>query len=61
MTVEYCLANVDAETRALLWNRGAVEHSCLDACGLCYRRPFLVIDSDIETDRSHAELLGGTK
>jgi uncharacterized protein YuzB (UPF0349 family) len=56
--IEYCLSNVDEETRRLLADRGETrEATCLDHCGRCYRKPFLVIDGAVETGPSHEAIL----
>ena len=57
--VEYCLNNVDDETRAALLRAGpwVVESSCLQRCGLCYDGPFLLADGEEFDGMSHAELL----
>jgi len=71
-TIEYCLRNVDGETRERLAggagtdadatsdaDTGAeiVEQRCLQRCGDCYRAAFLVVDGRLETADSHASLL----
>ena len=57
--VEYCLNNVDDETRAALLRAGpsVVESSCLQRCGLCYAGPFLLADGEEINGASHPELL----
>lgn len=57
--VEYCVNNVDDETRALLLNAGllAGESSCLQRCGSCYAGPFLVVDGEMIEGATHRELL----
>jgi uncharacterized protein YuzB (UPF0349 family) len=68
-TIEYCLRNVDDETRErLAADAGAspdtdaasadiVEQRCLQRCGTCYSEAFLVVDGAVQTARSHATLL----
>lgn len=68
-TVEYCLGNVDAETRRRLRALGTderhcerstddlIEKRCLRRCGDCYREPFLVIDGTPVTGATHADIL----
>jgi uncharacterized protein YuzB (UPF0349 family) len=69
-TIEYCLRNVDSETRDRLLGAGAsacpdagadgadvLEQRCLQRCGTCYSEEFLVVDGDVETAGSHATLL----
>ncbi|MFB6143072.1 MAG: DUF1450 domain-containing protein [Halorientalis sp.] len=60
-TVEYCLANVDAETRAALADRDppAVEKPCLGRCGRCYAGALLVVDGEVRTADAHEPLLEG--
>jgi uncharacterized protein YuzB (UPF0349 family) len=56
--IEYCLSNVDEETRRLLAARDDTrEATCLDHCGRCYREPFLVVDGTVETGPSHEATL----
>lgn len=59
-TIEYCLNNVDADARRRLDHRETgevVETRCLQRCGDCYREPFLVVDGELATGGSHAEIL----
>jgi uncharacterized protein YuzB (UPF0349 family) len=57
--VEYCLSNVSVDARVALDNSDheVRETICLDRCGDCHRRPFLVVDSELRTGDSHRELL----
>lgn len=56
--IEYCLSNVDAETRRLLAGTAdAREATCLEHCGRCYEGPFLVVDGRVETGPSHEAIV----
>jgi uncharacterized protein YuzB (UPF0349 family) len=57
--VEYCVNNVDAETRKRLADapvecRGA---PCLERCGTCRTTAYLVVDGEVWTGESHAALV----
>lgn len=72
-TVEYCLGNVDSDTRQRLRElcseecedlsskdsdfKDVIEKRCLQRGGDCYRGPLLVIDGTAETGATHAEIL----
>ncbi|MFB6218827.1 MAG: DUF1450 domain-containing protein [Halobacteriaceae archaeon] len=58
-TVEYCLRNVDAETRRRLEESDCetVGKRCLQRCGDCYRGEFLVVDGAPEFGDDHADVL----
>lgn len=61
--VEYCLGNVDSESRRRLRARGdgdvgkVREASCLEHCGNCHAGPFLVVDGEVRRGASHVALL----
>lgn len=55
--IAYCLANVDEDARAKLATTGAREYSCVGACGLCAREPFVLADDTVVTGVSHADVL----
>ncbi len=57
--ISYCISNVDGETRAML-NRcdiEVVEDMCLQRCGVCFDRPFLIADDEMVTGNSHNEIV----
>jgi len=59
-TIEYCLNNVDADARRRLGEcetGDTLETRCLQRCGDCYRSPFLVVDGELATGGSHADIL----
>jgi len=59
-SVEYCLANVDADERRRLQSRAGVrEANCLERCGRCRAGPFLVVDGTVREGSTHARLLEG--
>lgn len=60
-TIEYCLCNVDRETRERLAATDAetVGKRCLQRCGDCYREALLVVDGTPRTGSDHADLLAG--
>jgi uncharacterized protein YuzB (UPF0349 family) len=47
--IEYCLNNVDSDTRTLLRGTDARETTCLGRCGRCYSDPFLLVDGEVRT------------
>jgi len=57
--VEYCVNNVDSETRERLANTSVEDRGapCLERCGTCRKTPFLVVDGDLQVGESHAALL----
>ncbi|NHN48228.1 DUF1450 domain-containing protein [Halostella sp. JP-L12] len=56
--IEYCLSNVDAETRRRLAAReDSREAACLEQCGRCHREAFLVVDGTVRSGPSHAAVL----
>lgn len=57
--VECCLSNVSADARIALdeSDHEVRETFCLDRCGDCYDRPFLVVDGELRTGDSHEVLL----
>lgn len=46
--VEYCISNVDPDRRVRIEASDATVRaaSCLQRCGRCYERPFLVLDGE---------------
>lgn len=59
-SIEYCLANVDAEARPRLRSRSNVrEASCLEECGRCRATSFLVVDGRVRTGSDHDAILAG--
>lgn len=60
--VECCVNNVTADARAVLDETvHEVRFSfCLDHCGTCYEEPFLVVDGELRTGRSHEDILRRT-
>ncbi|MFC4986699.1 DUF1450 domain-containing protein [Saliphagus infecundisoli] len=57
--LECCLNNVSSDARVAL---GESDHDvretfCLDRCGDCYDRSFLVVDGELRTGNSHMDLL----
>lgn len=62
-TVEYCLRNVDAETRRRLEDRECetVGKRCLQRCGDCYRGALLVVDGTARTAADHADIQVGDR
>ncbi|KZN23431.1 hypothetical protein A4G99_15730 [Haladaptatus sp. R4] len=60
-TIEYCLSNVEEDVRCRLREVGADEHPCLEHCGICYARPFLVVDGTLRDGDDHEELLDGSR
>ncbi|SIR74756.1 Uncharacterized protein YuzB, UPF0349 family [Haladaptatus litoreus] len=56
--IEYCLSNIDEEVRCQL-NHADVEtteYTCLEHCGICYARPFLLADGRIKEGQNHEEI-----
>lgn len=59
--IECCLGNVTSDARRELHDsdeqvRVAI---CLDRCGTCCERPFLIVDGDVRKAESFSTLLGG--
>lgn len=61
--IEYCLSNVDEEIRCQLnhTEEGTHEYTCLEHCGVCYARPFLVVDGRLREGDDHREILDGRR
>ena len=59
--IEACVSNIDGQVRRRLdeLDTSTVVAPCLEHCGRCYREPFLVVDGELVTDESHAEILEG--
>lgn len=57
--LECCLNNVSSAARIALdkSDHDVRETFCLDRCGDCYDRSFLVVDDELRTSDSHADLL----
>ncbi|MBX0296955.1 DUF1450 domain-containing protein [Haloarcula nitratireducens] len=57
--IEACVSNIDSEVRNRLekLDTSTVVAPCLEHCGRCYREPLLVVDGELITGDSHAELL----
>jgi uncharacterized protein YuzB (UPF0349 family) len=57
--INYCLRNVDLETRVLLRNSDfyVIEDFCLHRCGQCYDGPFLVVNGQEIAACSHRDIL----
>lgn len=57
--ISYCISNVDLETRAMLKRCAAevVEDMCLQRCGVCFERPFLIADDEVVIGNSHDEIV----
>ena len=60
MAIEFCLGNVDPETRRRLRSLpDAREATCLEHCGHCDAGPFLVVDGSVSVGGSHGAVLDG--
>lgn len=59
-TVEFCVNNVDFDTRTALLEADIAFHQqhCLRRCGVCHERPFVVQDGELVELGSHESLLG---
>jgi uncharacterized protein YuzB (UPF0349 family) len=59
--IEFCLNNVDADTRRILLSHAPMvkEQPCLQRCGRCYEGPFLVVDGELREGESHQDMLEG--
>lgn len=57
--LECCLGNVSSDGLAALKDSEYKlnETICLDRCGACYDRPFLIVDGELRTGESHEEIL----
>lgn len=57
--VECCVGNVTADARKELHESDVQvrEAICLDRCGTCWERPFLIVDGELRTDESYSDLL----
>jgi uncharacterized protein YuzB (UPF0349 family) len=57
--LECCLSDVSSDGLAALKNSeyDLNEKICLDRCGVCYDRPFLIVDGELHTGDSHKEIL----
>lgn len=57
--LECCLSNVSSDGLAALKESEYKlnETICLDRCGVCYDRPFLIVDGELHTGESHQEIL----
>lgn len=57
--IECCLSNVASEARIALdeSDHEVRESFCLDRCGDCYTRPFLVVDGELRSGDSHDDIL----
>lgn len=57
--LECCLSNVSSDARVALdeSDHQVRETFCLDRCGDCYDRPFLVVDGELRTGGSHGDLI----
>lgn len=57
--VECCLSNVSSEARVALdeSNHEVREAFCLDRCGRCHERPFLVVDGALRDGQAFEGLL----
>lgn len=57
--LECCLSNVSSDVRVALdkSDHEVREAFCLDRCGDCYDRAFLVVDGELQAGDSHADLL----
>ncbi len=60
-TIEYCVGNVDPDTRERLrsLDHTTIEKPCLQRCGSCFRGPLLVIDGEAVVGESYDDLLRG--
>lgn len=58
-TIEYCQSNLPTEAREQITTTPVriLEMNCLEHCGHCYRRPFLVVDAEFVCGESHSQLL----
>lgn len=58
-TVSCCLNNVsfDVYRRYMAADVDIDTQHCLQRCGICHEAAFLVVDSDVVRDDSHADLL----
>lgn len=57
--LECCLSNVSSDALVAM---NESEHEiretiCLDRCGACYDQPFLVVNGELQRDKSHRDLL----
>lgn len=57
--IEACVSNVESTDKHALSEVGVTTrvYPCLERCGRCYRAPFLVVDGELRTGESHADLL----
>lgn len=57
--VECCIDNVDMdEFQEIKASDKSVDMQyCLQRCGICYKRPFFVVDGDVVSGTSHLDLL----
>lgn len=56
--IEYCLSNVDDETRRYLAVAPeTIESPCLEHCGICCSEPFLVVDGTLHRIDTHETCL----
>ena len=56
--IEYCLSNVDDETRRRLrTDPEATESPCLEHCGICRGEAFAIVDGTFRRLGDHEELL----
>ena len=57
--IECCLSNVSSDARTALneSDHEVREAICLDRCGDCYDRSFVVVDGDLWIGDSHRDIL----
>jgi uncharacterized protein YuzB (UPF0349 family) len=57
--IECCLSNVSSDARVALADsdHDIRESLCLDRCGECYARPFLIVEGELRSGGSHHDLL----
>ena len=57
--VECCLSNVSSDARITLneSTHDVRETFCLDRCGVCYDRPFLIVDGEFHDGGEYHDFL----